>query len=325
MSFLRFTGSRDLSDARLLESLASLLEAGLLPASALEQAELARMLDPDARESARGELRSGGSLAAALGHLGLRGTDRARIEAAESSGRAPRALRALAEEKRRAVELRRRVLARSLYPLLVIHLAPVAAHLPWLIAGDTLRALGSILLVLVPIDLAIAACAWLLADASRGGSSAAILARIPGVHAPLRDRALARFLRALGDLHESGVPFDRAIPLAASAAGAPHDGALARAGEAVRTGQSSLCQALAASRVPDDTILSILGPAETAGSLGPGLERAARHAEERLDRVLRAGSFGPGVILYAIAVLLVLWAGYRIVVAPLLAALSELR
>lgn len=319
--FDRILGRQASRHARFLEVYASLLEAGLLPAAALEQ-EGCASLAPEGRLAAIAALRRGGRLAAAFAEMGFPRATVARIEAAESAGRAPAAMRALAAEATRNVELARAAAGRALYPLFIIHAAPVAAAVPALVRGEVGDAVRTITLVLVPIDLALAAAVVFLRSAWTGGAWAAPASRLPWLGASLRDRALAPFLRALADLHESGAPFDRAVESAASAAPEPFASRYRSAAGVVRAG-SPLVPALAGGGGVDATTLAVLGPAEQTGTLGQALPRSADVAEERLSHALRLGSRGPGAVLYAVAVTLVFWAAYKVVLAPVLGVLEQ--
>ncbi|HKD99793.1 MAG TPA: type II secretion system F family protein, partial [Planctomycetota bacterium] len=136
-----------------------------------------------------------------------------------------------------------------------------------------------------------------------------LASRVPFLGAALRDRAASTFLRSLLDLHQAGVPIDRAVETAAGSCAAPFGPSLAAAAEDVRRGEP-LVPALARTGSLDATTLAILGPAESTGTLLDGLGRAATLTETRLERTLTSASAGPGALLYALAVILVAWAAY---------------
>src|SRR5262245_58955975 len=102
-------GALDARRARVLDTLASLLDAGLRPDAALSEAGLARLAGRDGAARAVERLRAGAPLAESLEQIdALRGL-RPRIEAAETAGRLPDTLRRISQESERAAQLARRV------------------------------------------------------------------------------------------------------------------------------------------------------------------------------------------------------------------------
>lgn len=320
---LRLPGQQDLREARFLESLASLLGAGLLPLVAFEQPSLSVLLGGHSIADARRELQAGKPLATAIERLGFDRLACARIAAAESAGRVPAALRRLAAERTRRAQALAQAVGRMLYPLFVLHFAAFAAHLPQILAGTKSAGWLGMLTWVLPIDAILLVSLFLVRDSIRGGASGSFLARLPWIGAMLRDLALGRVFRALSDLYGSGLPLSKALALAAGGVGHPFREALEGASRRLESG-SAFTAELQRSGVVDATSLALLAPAEISGTLSEGLEQAARLREESAARAVHWSTVGPGTILYALAVGSVVFAAYRVYLAPLQSALSQL-
>jgi type II secretory pathway component PulF len=212
-------------------------------------------------------LRRGEALSDALAGV-VPALDAAGLRAAEASGRIEEALASLAamhEEQDRRARARRTSLA---YPVVVAHLGALLLPVPDLVAGRYGAAIGWALLVLVPVY----GLVLLGALAGRRG--------VPLTRAAVED-ADARALRALGWLHEAGVPFSVAIPRAARAGQGgrvSHD--LERAGALVAQGRPIA----GAWRETPGEVAAQLVTAETTGALSPALERVAADLEESAAR-----------------------------------------
>ncbi len=144
--------------------------------------------------------------------------DLAGVRAAEVSGRLESTFLDLARRAEDTLARERARKAAVAYPMIVTHLAALLMPIPDLVMGRPRAAVGWAALVLVPLYGWIAyrrAARRAIAATPRGG-------RPPPFTALLRTKAFveeadARALRALGWLHDAGVPHLEALPLAAHA------------------------------------------------------------------------------------------------------------
>jgi type II secretory pathway component PulF len=304
---LPLPGSRRVRDARLFASAASLLDAGLQPRSVFTQPGVRRALSSEASGALDRVLARGGAVADALAAAGFESVTVARVRASEMAGRLSAGLRALAAEAERAAAAIRRALSRLIYPIFVLHVAALTRGITnGLFTGNDARGLVAILELAVPVDAALALGFWCVNSAMRGGRAAGYAVKIPFARGLLLDARLLPFLRTLADLHDSGVPLDRAVALAVEDAPAFFRDPLDIAVRSVRAGEP-LVPALARTGVVDETTITILQPAEISGTLTDGLTQAANVVEVRLDERVRIASRIPGSLCYGFAVLVVLW------------------
>jgi type II secretory pathway component PulF len=258
-------------------SLAAYHRAGVPWPEALESAT-----DGEAWRPAVEALRRGVAPAEALTPL-VPPLDVAGLRAAETSGRMEEALASLAslheEEDRRRRERRTALL----YPLFLAHIGAVLLPVPDLVAGRVGRGLLWSLLVLVPVYAAL-----LFGRLARRGG---VLVTRAGV-----EEADARALRGLGWLHEAGVPFGTALPLAARAgAGGRVARDLDRAAQRVSDG----LPIAGAWRETPPEVAAALTTGETTGTLADALERSASSLDESavLRRRRLAAVLPPVVVL----------------------------
>lgn len=200
--------------------------------------------------------------------------DHAAVRAGEASGTLEATFLDLArraeEEQARTRERR----AATMYPVVLAHFAALLMPVPDLVTGNVGGAIGWAAVALVPL------WAW---SAYRAAATRALErlprgARAPAWTRPLRTRAFveeadARALRALGWLHDAGVPHLEALPLAA------HAGAGGRAAEDLVdvTAHALAGRPLAGGwrRLPQPTIAA-LTTGETTGRLAEACEHEAR-------------------------------------------------
>jgi type II secretory pathway component PulF len=310
-------GERELRTARVLETMAGLLDAGLSPRVALDQEGLRRAMGAGPHAAAKQVLERGASLAEALAAAGLRARDASRVRASEAAGRTAEGLRRIAEERTRAVAMLRLTLGKLLYPVFIVHFAALArAITAGLFLGNNVAGLRAALALALPIDAGLLALALAVRNAASGGRCAQWGLKVPLLAALLRDGALAPFLWSLRDFHDSGVPLDRAVGSAAEGTPTFFAGPMGRAAGEVRSGRA-LTGAVAATGLVDDTTLAILQPSEVAGMLSEGLARAALLVEQRFVRGLAAAARIPGAALYGLAVVVVVWTLYSFYVSRL--------
>ncbi|MFN0204985.1 MAG: type II secretion system F family protein [Planctomycetota bacterium] len=299
----RLPGAYDLKAARFFESLASLLDAGLTPAAALEQPGL-RNFFPAAGAEAAASLRAGGSLTNAFVILQFDEKTCLRIEAAETSGRIANALRRLAQERTRRAKLIQTAAGKLVYPIFLIHFAAFVRGLIVTIGSTSANGVLAALSLAIPIDAVLILIGILVYKSTRGGLVTDFALRIPGARSVLRDVWLAPFLWTLADLYESGVPLDSAVSRSAGGAAPVFTNEMNSVSAAVRSGKP-LVPAIGATPFVDETTLTILQPAEITGTLTNGLLRSAELVEDRLAKSLTIASRAPGTILYIAAILIV--------------------
>jgi type II secretory pathway component PulF len=227
--------------------------------------------------------------------------DLAGLRAGEVSGRMEALLRALAErheEQDRRDRARRGALA---YPVFVAHVAAVLLAVPDLVAGNVPAAVGWAALALVPTWLVFGLARAARRAEERGPDAPpAAWARLLRTRAATED-ADARALRALGWLHDAGVPPLSAVPLArrAGAGGRVADD-LARVEASVRAGRPMH----EGWRDVPPAARARLENGERAGAFSPACAEVARGFEEAAaDRRARfAAALKPVAVLVVGAV-----------------------
>lgn len=259
------------SKEHFFHGLAQMLRSGLPMTEAL--GHLAAGRDRSAKCAAKIAMRIREGLAEAFRAGGFSDVDVEILSAGELSGRLEEACERLAEYYQSLAAARRKVMAASLYPVFMIHLAALLLSIPrGILAGDMSGFVRSVVEILGPV-YGVGAGLILLFGLLRGLScnnetGDRLIRRIPGIGGLFRNAALSRFclVLSLGIRSASGV-------LAS----------LERAGRASR----SATIRLAAGR----SVAEIRGGAGFAESLCQGavfpgdLERAMRVAEAsgRLD------------------------------------------
>jgi type II secretory pathway component PulF len=244
------------------------------------------------------------------------------VAAGEETGRLDANLERLAEQRGRR-EARRRALLRAVrYPLLVLHAAALLVPLPFTFwrPGFPSTWLFWAVVTLAPF-YAVYFLARLLRRTPEGQARLQRMAEwLPGYRTAARHARRATFAEVLGAAHDAGIPFDRGLALAATAAGAPY----ARAAAALVARGSPVAEALRAAGVFDDAGLARLQTAEIAGDLGPALARLATDEQAIADHALERALFltakgfyllvAAGVVAYALAI----FAGIGSAAAPFL-------
>ncbi len=311
---------REKDRASLMRSLARLLEAGLT-GEVLFNTLRQGSRSPSLRlcvEHLRSSVLAGKPLSEALESAGDAWFPRphaAALRAAERSGNVPQALRDLADEDEARTRARAEVVRRSLYPLLLFHMAVVAGNSALLLTHP-LSFLWQSLAVMVPVDLALLLLARNLLSPPASRGVACLLLRAPLIGEFVRAREFRSFLAALWRLYEAGV----ALPLAARESLAVIDNGALREGVRAALDPLDLGEpfSLAVAGLPGllEDVRGILATAEPAGELGAGLEQAvkiyteeARARLEWLSKVL-GGALYTAAVLFAVTRILCFWTGY---------------
>ena len=237
------------------------------------------------------------------------------LAAAERAGRLSTALRLLAVELDHAASTRRHLLAKTAYPLLILHLVVPCTSTSLLLSAPgeffsrTLIAFAALWGILIGTAVVVQT-----------------LLRLPRTHAWifesrlagawLRDSENARFLRALALLHGAGVPMLGAFDDAIAAAAAPTPAADHLRARSLLAGGAPLDQAVRAldSLPPMDR--SALATAATIGSLEAALTEGAQRCEERAQALASRAATATAALLFLLAAaaagaaLLHFWSGY---------------
>jgi type II secretory pathway component PulF len=242
------------------------------------------------REAA-GAMRRGEAPSQALSHV-VPALDVAGLRAAEASGRMEDALASLAVLHEQEDRRRRERRAAMTYPFLLAHLGAFLLPFPDLFAGRVGAAILWVVAALAPVYLVV----FLAARARRGKGVLFTRAAI--------EEADARALRALGWLHQAGVPFPEALPLAAQA------GAGGRVARDLERGAGEVSRGLplaGAWRESPPEVVSQLTAAEATGTFAAALERTATTLEEEAhSRRRRLAAVLPPILVLAIG-LVVAW------------------
>lgn len=322
------------------QELQSLLDAGLSLAEAFE-ALADRAAAGPARDLLDGLLRrlqEGHALSDAVGaHPALFpplyvGT----LKAAERTGDLPAALGRFIDYQQRVDQLRGKLVGACIYPaiLLVVgglvtlfllgHVVPSFAavyqdsgrDMPllsrWLMAwgGFAATHAGAVAATTAAF---VAAVAWVVHRAVRGGGLTALLRRLPGVGPQVAAMELSRLYLTLGMLLGGGIPIRTALGMAAATLSPDARARLAAAGESIGGGDA-VSAAFERQALVTPVALRLLRVGERTGRLGEMLERAARFHESEsarwIDRFTKA--FEPalmaaiGLVIGGIVVLLYL-------------------
>jgi len=243
------------------------------------------------------------------------------VAASERSGQLPRALAHHAELLTWTEQLRAKLVAASIYPLML--LAAGGAVLLFLLlfvlprfAGvfeGTRQDLPAASLALMQLGQAAGAhpqaslagvalvcllLGWAWRQARRSPAAAAALWRMPGLGPRLRTLALARLYRSLGLLLESGVPLTAALRLCLAVLPLPLRAPLQAANEDVQAGLR-LSQALQDRGLATPVALRMLRVGESSGSVAAMLQRAASFHDEEATRLaeLVSRSLNPALML----------------------------
>ncbi|MCB9881947.1 MAG: type II secretion system F family protein [Planctomycetes bacterium] len=288
-----------------LTRLATHLEAGF---GARQSLELARPpVAASERHAALSSLDAGQSLAEALAHLRiLEDGDLRVLAAAERAGRLPRALHRWAEELEASRDRTRALLARLIYPLLLIHLAPVARKSADIFVHGRLAAgLTYVLVCWATLWVSLVGLRVLLVDAERRVFLSRCALSLPLLGPLFRARAIAEYFRLIGGLYSAGVPLLDAHESATACMHHPHvRRSLEGPSHHLRAG-GTLSELLGLSGILRDEEQHLLATGERSGHLEETFERLARlcgdEANARAASLVRLA----GATLYAIAVLVV--------------------
>jgi type II secretory pathway component PulF len=291
--------------AALYRSLATLFDGGLPVDEAFRR--LAPLLPATITVPGR---TAGQRLRQAFGERPDAAAELAAVEAAEQIGALARTLRQIADDLDLRCATHRVGRLAMAYPLLVLHLVAPAANFGSLVTAPA-RFLGVVLTATAVIWALLLGGAWLFRLLERSPRGARWLAVVPMVGAPLVLSARARWLRLVATLHGAGTKAIEMFGIAADALGPAAPSAEYAAVAARARAGATLDEALAELTGPSPEELAPLRSAATVGEF----EHAARHLAEvtttRWRDASRRLALFCGGLIYAIAVLAVMWTVVR--------------
>lgn len=287
----------------LVQALAQLLESGIPLLEAVQTlAEKQPQLAP-----VQAALADGHAFSAALESTGHDALLVALVAASERSGQLPRTLAQHAAWLAWAEALRTRLVAASVYPLLLLVASGAVllflllfvlprfagvfeglqaelptASLALLALGRSASAQPSLAIGLALALPAVLLLVWHWPPAH--AAAAALAWRLPGLGERLRVVALARLYRCLALLLGAGIPVRQALALVDAVLAGPLQPALRAAARAVDGGHR-LSDALQAQGLATPVALRMLRVGERGGVLATMLERAAAFHDEEIARL----------------------------------------
>ncbi len=231
------------------------------------------------------------------------------IKAGEAGGALEAILQRLADFKEKSQSLKRRIKSAMIYPLVVISVAvlivgfilyyivpqfkkifddfglPLPAMTQFLIEASNIVVKRWYLLPLVPTVV------WILIKLTRRNKSGAyfldkVMLLIPVMGAIVEKSTVARTMRTLGTLVQSGVPILEALSIVRDTAGnAVFENAFTRIYESIREGET-IAQPLREARIVDDIVVNMIDVGEETGDLDSMLNKIADNYDEEVETLV---------------------------------------
>ena len=231
------------------------------------------------------------------------------IKAGEAGGALEAILQRLADFKEKSQSLKRRIKSAMIYPLVVISVAvlivgfilyyivpqfkkifddfglPLPAMTQFLIEASNIVVKRWYLLPLVPTVF------WILIKLTRRNKSGAyfldkVMLLIPVMGAIVEKSTVARTMRTLGTLVQSGVPILEALSIVRDTAGnAVFENAFTRIYESIREGET-IAQPLREARIVDDIVVNMIDVGEETGDLDSMLNKIADNYDEEVETLV---------------------------------------
>ena len=296
--------------------LATMLEAGVPVVRALESLERSapgRRLR-EVGVALRRRIAAGGDLSDGLEEQAATfpALHRELIRVGERSGTLERQLRHLAGLLEQFASIRKEVVGRMFYPVLLLHLSVLVMPLPRLVFTQDLVAYGrDALAALVFLYAAGGLVWWIIRQIARDRAGLVATDRlvlaVPVVGKIHRDISLARFFAALKALLDAGIGLIEAVPRAGTASGSALLASTGRAAAPELKRGEPLASVLAGALPPD--ALSMLATGQESGKLDAMLDHLERHFFEESRRRLQAMAEWLPKLIY---ILVVLWVGWQI-------------
>ncbi|MBI5394250.1 MAG: type II secretion system F family protein [Verrucomicrobia bacterium] len=302
--------------AAFYRQLGTMLEAGVPVVRALESLERSapcRRLR-DASAALRQRIAAGGDLSDGLEERAAMfpALHRELIRVGERSGTLERQLHHLAAMLDQFAAVRKEVVGRMFYPVLLLHLSVLVMPLPRLVFTQDLIAYGrDVLLALVFLYAAASLSWWIVRQIARDRAGLVATDRLvlalPVVGKIHRDIALARFFAALKAMLNAGIGLIEALPRAGAASGSARLASTTRESAPGLQRGEPLALLLAGALPPD--ALSMVATGQESGKLDDMLDHLERRFFDESRRRLQAmADWLPKLIYIAV----VLWVGWQI-------------
>ena len=231
------------------------------------------------------------------------------IKAGEAGGALEAILQRLADFKEKSQSLKRKVKSAMIYPVVVISVAvlivgfilyyivpqfkkifddfnlPLPQMTQMLITGSDILVHRWFLIPLVPTTI------WILMKLIRRNKSGAYFLdkcalMIPVMGMILAKSTVARTMRTLGTLVQSGVPILEALSIVRDTAGnAVFENAFTRIYESIREGET-IAQPLREARIVDDIVVNMIDVGEETGDLDSMLNKIADNYDEEVEALV---------------------------------------
>jgi type II secretory pathway component PulF len=238
--------------------------------------------------------------------------DVALLQAGEKSGRLPDCFRLLSEYYAQRTQLARQVIAFSIYPLIVFHVAvfifPIGKFTDLILKGAIVPFVLQKLAVLLPVYGVVLFFAYAL-QGTRGETWRASLERlfegVPLLGKARRSLAIARFSVALEALLNAGVNMIEAWEIAAAASGSPILRRLVARETPRMMAGSPPSEIVSSHREFPSAFASLYHSGEISGTLDDALRRSYAYFHEEGSRKLKQFVFGLAGLLVACVMLMV--------------------
>lgn len=228
------------------------------------------------------------------------------VQAGEKGGQLDVRLNEIADFLEASYEIRQRVISQSIYPLLILHVAILVPPLAALIVNGAkayamtvlprLAALYGIFLVLMVVGRAMS-----LPSGLRVAMDSVVLC-VPLLGSIVRNGALMRSLRALGDLLEAGVPTGQAVEVSSRASGnAAISSRLLGMVPGLNSGQP-LSTTLAQTRAVPPMVMQMIVIGEQSGTIGASISKSAALLKIDFDNATkRMAAVAPALLMLVVA------------------------
>ncbi len=301
---------------QLFHALAQLSRSGIALGQAFQV--LSRNSDRPVKsclQSLIASLRTSENVGEAFRRAGFSESDAAIIQAGEASGRLDRVFLDLAEFYAQLAQARRTIIAKSIYPVLVLHLAAVLLAIPpALLDGGWTQFFAQSLPILVGFYLCIllGALLWRIARSllSRSSTSAKVVIRIPVLGGFLLSWSLWKFASVLSLYIAAGGSLLRAFEMAGAACeNADLRASTTAALSCIQHGER-LSEAFRKQPDFSESLLRSIEVGEHAGRLDEESRRAADLFKQQTFQSLDAfAQWSPRVLYISV----VLFTGWRII------------
>lgn len=262
------------------------------------------------------QLESGSTFGDSLEHSGgwLSSFDIALLQAGEKSGRLPDCFRLLSEYYAQRAQLARQVIAFSVYPLIVFHLAvflfPIGRFTDLVLKGAIVPFVFQKLCVLAPVYAIAAFLAYALQSTHGEGWRASVervLASLPVLGTARRHLAIARLSIALDALLNAGVNMIEAWEIAAAASGSPALRRVVNISKPQLIDGTTPSEMVSSHREFPSTFASLYHTGEISGTLDDALRRSHALHHEEGSRKMKQFVFGLAGALVACVMLMAAW------------------